>query len=81
MKLFEDDLHKQSAIRKQLKAKHLRVQVLFLPVHRDRLIPALLEGRGDIAAALRACSREEKPPVRSVVRGRSPVLESDGFLV
>jgi membrane-bound lytic murein transglycosylase MltF len=44
-RLFEEDLNKK------LKKKHLRVHVLFVPVARDKLIPALLEGRGDIAAA------------------------------
>jgi len=42
---FENDLNKQ------LKTKNLRVNVVFIPVRRDELIPALLEGRGDIAAA------------------------------
>jgi len=31
--------------------KHLRVDVLFVPTARDELIPKLLDGRGDIAAA------------------------------
>ena len=44
-KLFEDDLNKR------LKNKHLRVQVVFVPVAHDELVPALLEGRGDIVAA------------------------------
>ena len=44
-KLFEDDLNKQ------LKNKHLRVQVVFVPVAHDELVPALLEGRGDVVAA------------------------------
>lgn len=30
---------------------HLRVHVVFIPVSRDQLIPGLVEGRGDIAAA------------------------------
>jgi len=34
-----------------LERKHLRVHVVFAPVARDQLIPALLSGRGDIAAA------------------------------
>ncbi len=34
-----------------LDRKHLKVHVLFIPVARDELIPALLEGRGDIIAA------------------------------
>jgi membrane-bound lytic murein transglycosylase MltF len=44
-RLFEEDLNKR------LQKKHLRVHVLFVPVARDQLIPALLEGRGDMAAA------------------------------
>ena len=42
---FEDVLNKK------LKAKHTRVHVLFVPVARNELIPALRDGRGDIAAA------------------------------
>jgi len=42
---FEEDLNKK------LKAKHLRVGVLFVPVARDQIIPGLIEGRGDIAMA------------------------------
>jgi len=44
-RLFEDDLNKK------LENKHIRVQVMILPVSHDDLIPALLEGRGDIVAA------------------------------
>ncbi|HWN06882.1 MAG TPA: transporter substrate-binding domain-containing protein [Steroidobacteraceae bacterium] len=44
-KLFEDGLNKR------LKNKHLRVQVVIVPFARDELMPALLEGRGDIVAA------------------------------
>ncbi len=44
-KLFEDDLNKK------LKNKNLRVQVVIVPVAHDELVPALLEGRGDIVAA------------------------------
>ncbi len=32
-------------------AKHLKTSVAVVPTHRDDLVPALLEGRGDIAAA------------------------------
>jgi membrane-bound lytic murein transglycosylase MltF len=41
----------EEEINKKLKTKHLRVSVAFLPVSRDELIPALVEGRGDIVAA------------------------------
>jgi membrane-bound lytic murein transglycosylase MltF len=38
-------------INKKLKAKTLKLRVLFIPVRRDQLIPWLVAGRGDIAAA------------------------------
>ena len=45
LQAFEDDVNRR------LKSKALRFHVVFIPVTRDQLIPALLEGRGDIAAA------------------------------
>ena len=45
LRLFEDELNKQ------LRSKHEYVRFVFIPVRRDELIPALIEGRGDIAAA------------------------------
>ena len=50
-KLFGDYLNQQPAVRRQLKARDIRVEMVFLPVRRDQLIPALRAGRGDIAAA------------------------------
>ncbi|HSC81053.1 MAG TPA: lytic transglycosylase F [Chitinolyticbacter sp.] len=44
-KAFEDDYNARH------KTGHLRVNVVFIPVSRDRLIPDLIAGRGDIAAA------------------------------
>jgi len=44
-KMFED------FINKRLGKKQLLVHVVFIPVARDELIPGLLAGRGDIAAA------------------------------
>ena len=43
--LFEEDLNKK------LKNKNVRVHVAMVPVAHDDLIPALLEGRGDVVAA------------------------------
>ena len=43
--LFEEDLNKK------LRNKNIRVNVVVVPVSHDELIPALLEGRGDIVAA------------------------------
>ncbi len=45
MQGFEDVLNEQ------LDRDHLRIEVVFIPTTRDRLIPALVEGRGDIVAA------------------------------
>ena len=45
LKLFE------TQVNEELDSGHLQIHVLFIPVSRDQLIPALLEGRGDIAAA------------------------------
>lgn len=38
-------------INERLKAGTLKINVVFIPVSRDRLLPALLEGKGDIAAS------------------------------
>jgi len=37
-------------INKRLKTKHLKVDVIVIPTKRDRLLPGLVEGLGDIAA-------------------------------
>jgi membrane-bound lytic murein transglycosylase MltF len=41
----------ETYVNEQLKSKHIKLQVAFIPVTRDRLFQALAEGRGDIAAA------------------------------
>jgi membrane-bound lytic murein transglycosylase MltF len=41
----------EQKINEDLDRGHLKIHVFFIPVARDQLIPALLEGRGDIAAA------------------------------
>jgi len=41
----------EQELRKQLKLKKRRLQIVFIPVARDRLIPELLAGHGDIAAS------------------------------
>ena len=41
----------ETYLNRKLKRRHLRVHVVFIPVSRDQLLPALLQGRGDIAAA------------------------------
>lgn len=43
--------------------KHLKTPVAFVPVPRDQLIPALLEGRGDIAVAALTITPERQKQV------------------
>jgi len=50
----------EKTINKSLKKKHLKVFVIFIPVTRDQLIPALVEGRGDIAAAALTTTPDRK---------------------
>lgn len=50
-RMMEDDLNKKLAAEKKTKAKHVRVHVVLVPVKREEFIPALKEGRGDIALA------------------------------
>jgi membrane-bound lytic murein transglycosylase MltF len=45
---FEEELNRQY----KTKGKHLRIRVHVIPTSRDQLLPALLEGRGDIAAGI-----------------------------
>lgn len=40
----------EKKINKDLKKRTVKVELVFIPVNRDELIPGLLEGRGDIAA-------------------------------
>jgi membrane-bound lytic murein transglycosylase MltF len=47
-KLFEDELNTK------LKTGNLRVNVVFLPMSRDELLPAVMEGRADMAPTLRS---------------------------
>ncbi|WP_171090989.1 lytic transglycosylase F [Usitatibacter rugosus] len=47
---YEEDLNKKLAAEKKLKDKNLKVRVVFIPMRRDQLLPALAAGKGDVAA-------------------------------
>ena len=51
LSLFEKDLNKKMKSSKSGASKHLKVHVVFIPVRRDELLSALMDGRGDIAAS------------------------------
>ena len=73
--LFEDALNKKLAAKKQLKQKHLKVRVVFLPVRRDELLPALTAGKGDIAAANLTITPERQKLVDFATAAYSDVSE------
>jgi membrane-bound lytic murein transglycosylase MltF len=66
-KLFEDELNAR------LKLKNLRVNVVFVPVSREQLLSAVVEGRADLAAAALTVTPERQklvdftPPTRTNV--------------
>jgi membrane-bound lytic murein transglycosylase MltF len=71
--LFVDDLNKKLAKDNKLKQKHIKLRVLFIPLGRGELLPALAAGKGDIAmAGLGVTEEREKlvdfssPMVRNV---------------
>jgi membrane-bound lytic murein transglycosylase MltF len=68
-RLFEEDLNKKLAKEKKKTQKHLKVRVMFIPVGRDNLLPALAAGKGDIAAANLTITAER----RKLVDFSSPV--------
>jgi membrane-bound lytic murein transglycosylase MltF len=59
-RLFVEDLNKKLAKENKLKHKHLKVRVLFVPVGRGELLPALAAGKGDIAMAGLGVTEERK---------------------
>jgi membrane-bound lytic murein transglycosylase MltF len=53
----------ETEINKKLGTKALKFNVVFIPVSRDELIPGLLEGRGDLAAASLTITPEREAQV------------------
>jgi membrane-bound lytic murein transglycosylase MltF len=70
-KAFEDDVNAR------LKKRKLPFHVVFVPVSRDALIPSLLEGRGDIAAANLTIT----PQRAQLVDFAAPILDDVGEVV
>jgi membrane-bound lytic murein transglycosylase MltF len=50
-RILEEDLNTKLEQENKLKQKHLKVRFIFIAMRRDQLLPALVEGKGDIAAA------------------------------
>jgi membrane-bound lytic murein transglycosylase MltF len=76
-RLFEEDLNKRLAKEQKLKQKHLKVRVVFIPVARSDLLPALVAGKGDIAASNLTITAERQ----QLVDFSSPVYPNVSELV
>jgi membrane-bound lytic murein transglycosylase MltF len=74
-RLFEDQLNKELAKGKTGADKNLKLRVVFIPVQRDQLLPALASGRGDIAAANLTITPERRKLVDFTKAGLSNVSE------
>ncbi|HZF14303.1 MAG TPA: transporter substrate-binding domain-containing protein [Steroidobacteraceae bacterium] len=74
-RLFEDDLNTKLKAEKKLKNKNLKLRVVFLPVQRDQLLPALVAGKGDIVAAGLTITPERQKLVDFSAAGMSDVNE------
>jgi membrane-bound lytic murein transglycosylase MltF len=74
-RLFEDELNKKLAAEKKLKNKNLKVRLIFIPVQRDELLPDLVAGKGDIAAAGLTITPESQKQVDFTTAGMSNVDE------
>lgn len=59
-RVFEEDLNKKLAREGTLKHKHLKVRVVFIPIARGELLPALAAGKGDIAASSLGVTEERQ---------------------
>ncbi len=76
-RLFVEDLNKKLAKEKKLKHKHLKVRVVFIPVGRGELLPALAAGKGDIAMAGLGVTEERK----KLVDFSSPLVPNVSVLI
>jgi membrane-bound lytic murein transglycosylase MltF len=74
-RLFEAELNKKLAAEKKLKNKNLKVRVVFIPMRRDELLPALAAGKGDIAAANLTITPQRREMVDFTVPGMANVSE------
>ncbi len=75
LRLFESDLNKKLVAEKKLNNKNLKVRVVFIPVPRDQLLPALVAGKGDVAAANLTITPERLNSVDFTIPGLANVSE------
>ena len=71
----ESSKHFEDFINKRFKRKHVRIHVVIIPVARNQLIPALLEGRGDIIHASLSITAERQELVDFSIPSTKPLSE------
>lgn len=74
-KVLEDDLNKKLAKDKANTHRNLKLRVVFIPMPRDKLLPALAAGKGDIAAANLTITPERQKLVDFSAAGLTNVSE------
>lgn len=62
-------------INRRMKRRHVKVHVVIIPVARNQLIPALLEGRGDIIDASLSITSERKALMDFSIPASKPLSE------
>lgn len=70
---FMHEFEKQ--LNKGVKREADKVRVQFIPTTFDRLIPDLLEGRGDIAAAILTLTNERQKKIKFITSNRQKIAE------
>ena len=71
----EEAQHFEDFINKRFKRKHARIHVVVIPVARNQLLPALLEGRGDIIDASLSITPERQQIVEFSMPASKPLSE------
>lgn len=65
----------QQHLNKELGRGHVKVYVMVIPVARDQLIPALLDGRGDLIAASMTITPQRREQVEFSIPASKPLNE------
>jgi len=74
-RLFEEELNRKLAAEKKLRHRNLKLRLVFIPVRRDELLPGLVAGMGDIAAASLTITPERQKVVDFSAAGMSDVRQ------
>src|SRR5215469_950843 len=74
-RLLEDHLNTRLSADRNRKNRNVRLRIVFIPMRRDQLLPALVAGKGDIAAANLTITPERLKQVDFSAAGLTDVSE------